>query len=86
MWFNSGFEQGFSLKSFKSLYIVLKLEIYKPCGKESTEIRISQNKEKESENSYQKLKRSLKDRHTKTVSTYFDRQGRLYQSEESKCL
>ena len=34
---------------------------------------LSQNKGKESENSYQKLKRSLKDRH-----------GRLYQSEESK--
>ena len=36
---------------------------------------------KESENSYQKLKRSLKDRHTKTVSRYFDRHGCLYQSE-----
>ena len=41
-----------------------------------------QNKGKESENSYQKLKRSLKDRHTKTVSRYFDRHGRLYQSKE----
>ena len=28
----------------------------RPCGKESTEVRISQNKGKESENSYQKLK------------------------------
>ena len=37
-----------------------------PRGKESTEVRISQNKGKESENSYQKLKKSLKDRHTKT--------------------
>ena len=58
----------------------------RPRGKESTEVRISQNKGKESENSYQKLKRSLKDRHTETVSRYFDRHGRLYQSEESKCL
>ena len=40
----------------------------KPCGKESTEVRKSQNKGKESENSYQKLKRSLKDRHTKTTT------------------
>ena len=38
------------------------------------------------EDSYQKLKRSLKDRHTETVSRYFDRHGHLYQSEESKCL
>ena len=29
-----------------------------PHGKESTEVRITQNKGKESENSYQKLKRS----------------------------
>ena len=53
---------------------------------ESTEVQISQNKGKESENSYQKLKRSLEDRHMETVSRYFDRHGRLYQSEESKCL
>ena len=39
-------------------------------GKESTEVRISQNKGKESENSYQKLKRSLKDRHTETVRVF----------------
>ena len=31
----------------------------KPHGKESIEVRISQNKGKESENSYQKSKRSL---------------------------
>ena len=37
-----------------------------PRGKESTEVRKSQNKGKESENSYQKLKRSPRDRHTKT--------------------
>ena len=30
----------------------------RPRGKESTEVRITQNKGKESENSYQKLKRS----------------------------
>ena len=32
-----------------------------PRGKESTEVQISQNKGKESKNSYQKLKRSLQD-------------------------
>ena len=35
---------------------------YRPRGKESTEIRKSQIKGKESENSYQELKRSPKDR------------------------
>ena len=45
-------------------------------------VLISQNKGTESENSYQKLKRSLKDRHTETVSNYFDGHGRLSQSEE----
>ena len=44
--------------------------------------KMSQNKGMKSENSYQKLK----DRHTETVSRYFDRHGRLYQSKESKCL
>ena len=33
--------------------------VNRPRGKESTEVRISQNTGKESENSYQKLKRSL---------------------------
>ena len=37
---------------------------FRPRGKESTKVRISQNKGKESENCYQKLKRSLKDRHS----------------------
>ena len=32
--------------------------IIRPRGKENTEVRITQNKGKESENSYQKLKRS----------------------------
>ena len=32
--------------------------IYRPCGKEITEVRITQNIGKESENSYKKLKRS----------------------------
>ena len=30
--------------------------MYRPRGKESTEVRITQNERKESENSYQKLK------------------------------
>ena len=32
------------------------------------------------------MKRSLKDRHTETVSRYFDRHDHLDQSEESKCF
>ena len=36
----------------------------KPRGKESTKVRITQNKGKERENSYQKFKRSPKKRHT----------------------
>ena len=39
---------------------------FRPCGKENTEVQKSQIKGKESENSYQELKRSLKDRHTQT--------------------
>ena len=46
--------------------IISKISHNLPRGNESTKVRISQNKGKESENSYQKLKRSLKDRHTKT--------------------
>ena len=38
----------------------------KPHGKESTDVRKSQIKGKESENSYQELKRSPKDKHTQT--------------------
>ena len=61
----------------------------RPRGKESTEVRKSQIKGKESENSYQELKRSQKDRHTQThgnIIGYFDWHGRLSQSKESKCL
>ena len=39
-------------------YLKKLTSINRPCGKESTEVRITQNKGKESENSYQKLKRS----------------------------
>ena len=35
---------------------------------------------------YEELKRSQKDRHTETVSRYFDWHGSLSQSKESKCL
>ena len=38
----------------------------RPHGKESTKVRKSQIKGKESENSYQEMKRSPKDRHTQT--------------------
>ena len=39
---------------------------HKPRGKESNEVQKSQIKGKESENSYQELKRSQKARHTQT--------------------
>ena len=52
--------------TFPSFPFILILQHNEPRGKESTEVRISQNKGKESENSYQKLKRSLKDRPMKT--------------------
>ena len=41
------------------IYLGVCVYIYILRGKESTEVRITQNKDKESENSYQKLKRSL---------------------------
>ena len=46
---------------------VILNNIFRPCGKESTEVRKSQIKGKESENSYQELKRSQKGQaHTNT--------------------
>ena len=39
-------------------YLFVTIIWFGPRGKESTEVRITQNKGKESENSYQKLKRS----------------------------
>ena len=60
--------------------------MYRPRGKESTDVLITQNKGKESENSNQRLKRSPQDRHTETKLKYFDRHGRLSQSEESECM
>ena len=52
---------------------------FRPQGKESTEVRKSQIKGKESENSYQELKRSLKDKHTQTHGNCIEifRQARL---------
>ena len=44
----------------------MKLVYRRPRGKESTEVRKSQIKGKESENSYQELKRSQNDRYTQT--------------------
>ena len=44
----------------------ITLQNFRPRGKESTEVRKSQIKGKESENSYQELKRSRNDRHTQT--------------------
>ena len=50
----------------------LNFILYRPRGKESTEVRKSQIKGKESENSYQELKRSQKGQaHTETESRYF---------------
>ena len=39
----------------------------RPCGKESTEVQITQNMGKERENSYQKIKRSPEERHTQKL-------------------
>ena len=38
----------------------------RPCGKESTEVQITQNKGKERENSYQKLKKTIGKAHANT--------------------
>ena len=57
------------LESFWRLFALQKYHYNKfvPCGKESTELRKSQIKGKESENSYQELKRSQKRQaHTNT--------------------
>ena len=44
---------------FKYINTVMNISLkYRPCGKESTEVRKTQNKGKESENSYRKLKSS----------------------------
>ena len=56
----------------------------RPRGKESTDVQKSQIKGKESENSYQELKRSRKGQaHMETESRYFNWHGRLPQSKES---
>ena len=41
-------------------------------GKEGTEVRIIQEMGKERENSYQKIKRSPEERHTRTHGNLFD--------------
>ena len=77
-----------NFKFYKS-YLFLNEYTYRPRGKKSTEVRKSQIKGKESENSYQELKRSQgtgTHKHTETESRYFDWRGRLPQSKESKCL
>ena len=45
--------------------------LIKPRGKESTEVQITQNKGKNREISYQKLKRSPKERHMKLIPDNF---------------
>ena len=60
---------------FKYLGSVLTRDAYfkfRPRGKESTKVRKSQIKGKESENYYQELKRSPKDRHTQTYGNCFE--------------
>ena len=76
---------------FLSLYYVCAVcvDIYRPRGEESTEVRISQTKGKESENSYQKLRRSQwtgTQKHMETKLKYFDGHVHPSQSEESKCM
>ena len=61
----------------------------RPCGKESTEVRITQNKGKEWENSYKNsrdLQRKGTCKHKETYSKYFDGHRHLSQSEESECM
>ena len=61
--------------------------ILQKCQYFSLTILLLQIKGKESENSYQELRRSQKGQaHTKTESRYFDWHGHLPQSKESKCL
>ena len=66
-------------------------------GKESIKVRITQNKGKESENSYQKLKKSLQDRHTKphgnlneifrwTLPSFSIRRERMYMSTQQDMI
>ena len=50
--------------------IIITQYITRPRGKEGAEVRKSQNKGKENENSYQKLKRSPRDRHTKSFRVF----------------
>ena len=78
---------GFHDRFIKGEYLTVLGK--RPRGKESTELRITQNKGKESENSYQKLKSSQwrgTGNHTVTKSKYFDGHGRLSQSENLLCL
>ena len=54
--------QGLSTNCWPSIYLSSDRDEQfspRPCGKERTEVRITQNKGKESEDSYQRLKRSL---------------------------
>ena len=48
------------------MFVYIHTYIHRPHGKESTEVRITQNMGKERENSYQKLKRLLYERHMQT--------------------
>ena len=63
--------------------------MYRPCGKESTEVQITQNKGKESEN-LPKIEEFTMDRHmnthTETKLKYFNGHGRPSQSEDSECV
>ena len=62
----------------------------KPRGKESTEVRKSQIKGKESKKLLLGIEEITKGtgthKHMETESRYFDWHGRLPQSKESKCL
>ena len=73
---------------FLSLYYVCAVcvDIYRPRGEESTEVRISQTKGKESENSYQKLKRSLKDRHMQTHPSLLQPPGGTFHKLSSNAI
>ena len=85
---------------FFELYIVIQIYImerggsnvnqftFKPLGKESTEVRITQKMEKERENSYRKIYRSPDEIHIQTQThgnvIYFGNHRCLSLSEENK--
>ena len=65
--------KGWERETLKHIHTTYRTrKMFRPCGKESTEVRITQNMGKEWENSYRKLKRSPEERHTQTHGNLFE--------------